>query len=242
MHPPTELVSLQLCNLCGKSVASLDAHFWSHHKTPEEKAEVIQSGKGFAILPCPKCGKEFAGFDKLAAHQTMGFRCKGNQLANYPTGNANRKLPCPTCGKMCFLVNLAQHEWTHKNAAEKEESLRLGTAPVARCDICDKLVVHSGFKKHMEIHENKKPEVEEGTRFRCEWEGCDRTFSREGYLLRHKRVDHEGGGIKENERVRKYEDVDLLRCPGKIFKIFTLLRGETPIESQSVRLSVRVRL
>lgn len=210
MHPP-EITLLRLCDLCGKSVSNLPAHLW-HHKSPAEQREVIQSGKGFAILTCDKCGKEFKGFDKLAAHQTIGYRCKRSDLPRPLDSGSNRTLPCPTCRKPVFLSNITQHEWTHKSAEEKEESVRLGTAPMVPCRICGKFVPHTGFKKHLETH--KQPE--ERTSFRCEWDGCSRQFSGEEFLIRHTKIDHEGVAISIGRKDRKVGEAGSFQCPCEI--------------------------
>ncbi|XP_021959739.1 zinc finger protein 493 isoform X1 [Folsomia candida] len=209
VHHPEKL-TLYLCDLCGKSVSDMDTHLWGH-KSPEEKEEIIKSGKGFAILPCPKCGKEFAGFDKLAAHQIQAYRCKGSELYSPELIfgiSSNRKLPCPTCGKMVFLVNLVRHEWTHKNAAEKEETARLGTAPMVRCSICDKFVYRTDYTKHVEAHKK----LGDKTHFHCDWEGCGRKYLEEEHLIRHRKMEHEGVELALSKRDLRIGVVSL-RCP-----------------------------
>ncbi|OXA42390.1 Zinc finger and BTB domain-containing protein 49 [Folsomia candida] len=195
MHPPEEFKApLRLCDLCGKSVSNLDAHLWGHN-TPEEKEQVVQSGRGFAILPCDRCGKEFTGFDKFAAHQTIRNRCKGTGHPvefTSPNPGSARKIACATCGKPVFYTNLPQHEWTHKNRIEKAESARLGKAPIPRCHVCDKLVTRSALKSHLQSHGNI-PEVERKLKY-----------------LRN--VDHEGVPLSPSGK-----DDGLLQCPGKIF-------------------------
>ncbi|XP_035715387.1 zinc finger protein 846-like [Folsomia candida] len=175
-----------VCTLCGKIVSNIFAHLWGH-KSPLEKEAAIQSGAGF--LPCDKCGKEFSGQDRLAAHLTQGNRCKGNKdYAESDTSNPSyRKIPCRICARPVTVYGHAQHEWTHKNEAEKEESIRLGTSPKVRCEICKIHVFHNAYKAHFETH--KKPE--EKTKFHCEWDGCGRKFGRKVYLNLHMKTMHQ---------------------------------------------------
>ncbi|XP_035714956.1 zinc finger protein 184-like isoform X2 [Folsomia candida] len=207
MHSAGKLPT-HVCEICGKTVSNIELHVWNHHKSPEEKEQVIQSGVGFGLISCDKCGKEFSGHDKLAAHQTQGNRCKGAKISveNDPAAGtsgvvlgsadksdtslskpSNGRLTCRICGRSVTFYSHAQHEWTHKNEAEKEESIRLGTSPKVRCHICNTYVLHSGYKAHLDVHKNP----EEISHLVCEWDGCGRKFARKSYLALHIKTFHQ---------------------------------------------------
>ncbi|OXA43003.1 Zinc finger protein PLAGL1 [Folsomia candida] len=216
MHSAGKLPT-HVCEICGKTVSNIELHVWNHHKSPEEKEQVIQSGVGFGLISCDKCGKEFSGHDKLAAHQTQGNRYPAAGTSGVVLGSAdksdtslskpsNGRLTCRICGRSVTFYSHAQHEWTHKNEAEKEESIRLGTSPKVRCHICNTYVLHSGYKAHLDVHKNP----EEISHLVCEWDGCGRKFARKSYLALHIKTFHQRWKSPPNLVPEKQEQARLL--------------------------------